>query len=136
VGPHAIVPFISPEFALQRAGVTCGDNYDCRSPTGGFTLWEASTEVRFKVTGPLSAATFCDASDVSPRTTDIRPTHLHLSCGAGARYETPIGPVRLDIGYRVPGLQVIGGLTRDEREPETFPFGIPIAVSIGIGEAY
>lgn len=136
VGPHQIVPFISPEYELQRLGNVCGGEIDCRSPTGGFTLWEASTELRFKVVGALSAATFCDASDVSPQVTDIRLTHLHLSCGAGGRYDTPVGPIRLDIGYRIPGLQVIGGLTPDEREPATFPFGLPIAVSIGIGEAY
>lgn len=136
VGPHDIVPFISPDIEIQRLGVACGRDFDCRSPTGGFTLWEASAEVRFKITGPLSAATFCDASDVSPRTTNIRLTHLHLSCGAGGRYDTPVGPVRLDVGYRIPGMQVIGGLTSDEREPQTFPLGIPIAVSLGIGEAY
>jgi hypothetical protein len=33
-------------------------------------------------------------------------------------------------------LQVLGGLTPDERAPETFPLGIPIAVSLGIGEAF
>jgi outer membrane protein insertion porin family/translocation and assembly module TamA len=138
VGPHDIVPFISPEFEVQRLSQACGEGtgFDCRTPTGGFTLWEASTELRIKLTGPLSMATFCDASDVSPRTTNIRLDHLHLSCGAGGRYDTPVGPIRLDIGYRIPGLQVLGGRTREEREPKTFPLGIPIAVSLGIGEAY
>lgn len=136
VGPHDIVPFISPDVEVQRLSVACGRDVDCRTPTGGFTLWEASAELRFKVTGPLSAATFCDASDVSPQTTDLRLNRPHLSCGAGGRYDTPVGPVRLDVGYRIPGMQVIGGLPPDERRPETFPLGIPIAVSIGIGEAY
>ena len=136
VGPHDIVPFISPEMEVQRLSVACGGGVDCRTPTGGFSLWEASAELRIRITGPLSAATFCDASDVSPRTTDIRLNRPHLSCGAGGRYDTPVGPIRLDIGYRIPGMQVIGGLPPDERKPETFPLGIPIAVSLGIGEAY
>lgn len=136
VGPHDVVPFISPDIEVQRLSTTCGGDTDCRTPTGGFTLWEASTELRIAVTGPLSVATFCDASDVSPQTTDIRLTHLHLSCGAGGRYDTPVGPIRLDVGYRIPGMQVLGGLTPDERKPDTFPLGIPIAVSFGIGEAY
>lgn len=136
VSPHDIVPFISPETEVQKLGTACTGDYDCRTPTGGFTLWEASAEFRININGPLSAATFCDASDVSPRTADIRLMHLHLSCGAGGRYDTPVGPIRLDIGYRIPGLQVIGGLTADERQPDTFAFGIPIAVSFGIGEAY
>lgn len=138
VGPYDLVPFLSPAAEAQRINSGCGGSgaNDCRSPTGGFTLWEASVEVRFEVHGPLSVATFCDSSDVSPRTVDFRFTHPHLSCGAGGRYDTPVGPVRLDIGYRIPGLQTIGGLTRDERPPETFPLGIPIAVNFGIGEAY
>lgn len=136
IGPHAYVPFISPEIEEQRIQSSCGGGLDCRSPTGGFTMWEASLDLRFDVAGPLAIATFCDASDVSPHTTDIRLLHPHLSCGAGARYETPVGPIRFDVGYRIPGMQVIGGLTADERIPQTFPFGIPIAVSVGIGEAF
>lgn len=142
VGPHAIVPFLSPEQALADVNRQCGGTFDCRSPTGGFTLWEASLEVRFDVDGPLSVAAFCDASDVSPRQLDIRLDHPHLSCGPGVRYDTPVGPVRLDVGYRLPGLQTIGGLTREEREPDTFfgssgaGVGIPIALSFGIGEAF
>jgi outer membrane protein insertion porin family/translocation and assembly module TamA len=134
VGPHANVPFISPAQEIQRLTNACTAN-DCRSPTGGFTLWEASTELRIKVNGPLSIATFCDSSDVSPRENDLRFTHLHLSCGAGGRYDTPVGPIRLDIGYRLPGLQVVGGLTADERKPDNV-LGIPIALSLAIGEAY
>jgi outer membrane protein assembly factor BamA len=136
VGPHDVVPFISPAAEIQRLNEQCGGPYDCRTPTGGFTLWEASAEVRINVSGPLSVATFCDASDVSPRQTDIRLDHLHLSCGPGARYDTPVGPIRFDIGYRIPGLQVLGGLTPDERVPNTFIGGIPIAVAFGIGEAF
>lgn len=139
ISPHDFVPFITPELLAQQLSTECGaGGFDCRTPTGGFTLWEASGEFRFNVTGPLSVATFCDASDVSPHTADIRLTHLHLSCGGGGRYDTPVGPIRLDIGYRIPGMQVLGqrGVSREEREPKTFPFGIPIAVHIGIGEAY
>lgn len=138
ISPHDVVPFLTPELLADQLNTTCGPGreFDCRTPTGGFTLWEASSEFRFLITGPISVATFCDASDVSPHTTDIRLTHLHLSCGGGGRYDTPVGPIRLDIGYRIPGMQVLGGLTPDEREPKTFPLGIPIAVHIGIGEAY
>ena len=140
VGPHDLVPFLTPDIEAGKVNADCvgtsANNSRCLSPTGGFTLWEASAEVRILIDGPLSVATFCDASDVSPQTNDIRLTHPHLSCGGGGRYDTPAGPIRLDVGYRIPGMQVLGGLTRDEREPSTFIGGIPIAVHIGIGEAY
>jgi outer membrane protein insertion porin family/translocation and assembly module TamA len=140
VGPYDIVPFLTPEIEAGKINAECGSGTGpvedrCRTPTGGFTLWEASAEVRYVIAGPLSVATFCDASDVSPHKNDFRFDHLHLSCGAGGRYDTPAGPIRLDLGYRIPGLQVLGGLTPDEREPDTL-LGIPIAVHIGIGEAY
>lgn len=134
VGPWAAVPFLTPD-AQQAQIEQNGCFANCRTPTGGFTLWEASAEMRFALNGPLSVATFCDASDVSPHVNDIRLSHLHLSCGAGARYDTPVGPIRVDIGYRLPGLQVLGGLTPDEQPPGDF-LGIPIALHIGIGEAY
>ena len=33
----------------------------------------------------------------------------HLSVGLGLRYMTPVGALRLDIGYRVPGAQWLSG---------------------------
>jgi hypothetical protein len=77
---------------------------------------------------------------------------MHLSCGLGGRYDTPVGPVRIDVGYRVQPLQVIpfknevaaaaSGTSVDgvasspvNGTPPTI-FGAPIALSIGIGEAF
>ncbi|MCL2776887.1 MAG: BamA/TamA family outer membrane protein [Polyangiaceae bacterium] len=133
VGPSAVVPFLSPVVALGQVS-PCTSN-ECRSPTGGFTLWETSVELRHTMGGPISAAVFCDASDVSPQPNDIRLSHPHLSCGFGVRYDTAAGPIRVDLGYRIPGLQVIGKLTPDENIPPNF-VGIPMAVHLGVGEAY
>jgi outer membrane protein insertion porin family/translocation and assembly module TamA len=58
----------------------------------------------------------------------------HLSAGVGFRYDTPIGPVRLDAGYRIPGLQAPENAP-DEGKPATI-LGIPAAISFGIGEAF
>lgn len=133
ISPYGNVGFLTPDSERLRQDSECQP--DCRVPTGGFTLWEASVEVRVDVVGPLSAATFCDAGDVSPQRGDIRLAHLHLSCGLGARYQTPVGPIRLDVGYRLPGAQVLGGLTPDEKEPSTLA-GAPIAIALGVGEAF
>jgi outer membrane protein insertion porin family/translocation and assembly module TamA len=65
----------------------------------------------------------------------FRFDRLHLSCGLGGRYETPVGPVRLDLGYRIPGMQVLGPDDSGEGIPPTL-FGAPIAVHVGIGEAF
>jgi len=135
VSPYGDVGFLTPDAERLKLDNPCSQGADCRVPTGGFSLWEASIELRADIVGPLSAATFCDASDVSPNRGDLRLAHLHLSCGLGVRYDTPVGPIRLDAGYRIPGLQVIGGLTKDEKEPSLL-LGAPIAIALGVGEAF
>jgi outer membrane protein assembly factor BamA len=136
VGPHGPVGFLVP------TGQNCGLPVDqlpaaCIRPLGGLTLWEASLEVRFPIFGPLLGSTFLDSSDVTRSVGEIRFDVPHISPGLGLRYQTPVGPVRLDVGYRVPGLQQIGQteLQRNEGNPGTV-FGAPIAIHIALGEAF
>jgi outer membrane protein assembly factor BamA len=141
IGPHGYVPFYNPGQSAEgmavpvscvpMAGVELSPN--CDLPLGGFSLYEASVELRFPLLGPLRGAVFLDAADVSARELSLRFDHPHLSTGIGLRYATPIGPVRFDVGYRLPGLQAPD--SPDEYVPgETF--GLPIAVSFGIGEPF
>lgn len=136
VGPHGIVPFYNPGQSSADITSACLDNQssECLLPLGGFTLWEASAELRFPIYGPLRGAVFSDASDVAPERLQFRFDRLHLSAGLGARYTTPIGPVRLDVGYRIPGLQAPDDAT-GEGIPDDI-FGLPIAVSLGIGAPF
>jgi outer membrane protein insertion porin family/translocation and assembly module TamA len=149
VSPYGVVPFLNPATAGQQVALNCvptapGYNASqCFIPVGGTTLWELSNELRLSVVGPFAIAGFCDMGDVSPNLGDVRLTHMHLSCGGGARYDTPVGPVRLDIGYRVQPLQVLpykneavaAAANPVNGTPATI-FGAPIAFSIGIGEAF
>lgn len=142
ISPHGIVPFLSPQIEAERIATECepsSPSFDparCSIPIGGMTLWEASLELRVDLDGPLEFAAFCDASDVSENQADIRLNHPHLSCGLGARYDTPVGPIRLDVGYRIPGAQVLEPVDpRIEGDPGDI-FGAPIAIAFGIGEAF
>jgi outer membrane protein insertion porin family/translocation and assembly module TamA len=138
------VPFFNPGLQAQALAAACvpgsstyaADPARCAVPLGGLSLWEASIELRFPIYEPLGGVTFCDASDVSPSTFDIRLDHPHLSCGVGLRYDTPIGPVRLDVGLRIPGAQFPRGTPPSEDgEPSTI-YSIPAAFAFGIGEAF
>ena len=134
IGPHGIVPQASSTLAKAcDPNMPTGDS-SCDLPLGGFTLWEASLELRFPVKGDLSGALFTDTSDVSDRKLDFRFNRPHLSVGLGLRYDTPVGPIRLDTGYRVPGMQAPADAV-DEGVPAK-TFGLPIAISFGIGEAF
>jgi outer membrane protein assembly factor BamA len=149
IAPHGVVPFLSPSnqsLLLQAGCVPNSPTYNaanCSIPIGGFTSWQASLESRFDIVGPFGAALFCDAGDVSAKPYDVRFTHLHLSCGAGVRYDTPVGPIRLDVGDRIQPLQVLG--YKDETavhnaDPtegvQPLFLGVPIALSFGIGESF
>jgi outer membrane protein insertion porin family/translocation and assembly module TamA len=139
IGPHGVVPFYNPGQTNAEIATSCAldsptfSDASCDLPLGGLTQWEASLELRYPISGPLLGAVFADAADVSPERVDFRLNRPHLSVGLGVRYDTPVGPIRLDIGYRLPGLQA--GDAPDEGVPvETF--GLPIALSFGIGEAF
>ncbi len=136
IGPHATMPFVT-----EQVAATCtydSTNPDCLLPTGGLTSWEASLEVRIKIAGPFSTAVFGDAADVSPYRADVRFARPHFSTGIGLRYDTPVGPIRLDVATRVPGAQYLEPVSDAERaaeDPGTI-LGLPVAIAIGIGEAF
>jgi outer membrane protein insertion porin family/translocation and assembly module TamA len=147
IAPHGTIPFLSPATVASQ-GVACipgqplAGTSQCSSPIGGFSLWEASVELRFDVSGPLGVAVFCDSGDVAAAQATLRFDHLHLSCGAGARYDTPVGPIRLDIGYRIDPLQVLGYSSpaanpdpTEGQQPGLFG-NVPLAIAFGIGETY
>ena len=143
IGPHGIVPFFNhgqsrDSTAQQAADCTVGNaNYDpavCDLPLGGFTLWETSLELRYPLVGDLSGTLFTDMADVSPRELSFR-WRPHLSVGFGFRYDTPVGPIRFDLGFRVPGMQAPKNAA-DEGVPSEGIFGLPMAASFGIGESY
>lgn len=134
VGPHGVLGFLLPSTASCPLGST---DPQCYRPLGGLTLWEASLEVRFPVYGPLRSALFVDASDVTREVALLRSNHPHLSPGLGLRYATPVGPIRFDVGYRVPYAQKIGAseLPLEEGNPGDI-FGLPLAIHFGLGEAF
>lgn len=135
VGPHGPLGLIVGDRCQLADGQQLPN--DCVFPLGGLTLWETSLEVRFPLGGPLDAATFLDASDVTRREVDIRFDFPHLSAGAGLRYATPVGPFRFDVGYRLPFAQEVGeeNLRPEEGNPGTL-LGMPVALHFGLGEAF
>lgn len=135
VGPHGPLGYLS------RGGIDCldpaqADSPTCERPLGGLTLWEASLEVRFPIFEQLGAAVFADASDVTRGVAELRGTAPHLSLGLGLRYVTPVGPVRLDAGYRIPGLQEIGVDDPEDEPAPLFDGGPPMTIYFGLGEAF
>jgi outer membrane protein insertion porin family/translocation and assembly module TamA len=139
VGPHARVPSTTAD------GGTDAENAPL-VPIGGKLLWEASLELRIPFGESFGTVFFADAGDVTREHRLFRSEaqRLHLSAGFGLRYVTPVGPLRFDVGYRVPCLQVLGvcreraaeGWPDDEPRPAKLFDVLPVAVNLAIGEAF
>ena len=72
-------------------------------PIGGAGLFETGVELRtpFGFGLPLSSVFFVDGGDVTFVTSDIDPSNLHWAAGYGLRVPTPIGPIGVDLAYRL-----------------------------------
>lgn len=96
---------------------------------GGEALVESSVETRIDVArlwgNWFGVAGFVDAGDVTASRSELDLSNLHLAVGAGIRYRTAIGPIRLDLGYR---LNRTGA--GEPREGERW------TVHLGLGEAF
>lgn len=70
-------------------------------PLGGNTLLEGTIEYRFALTSNIGAAVFVDAGRVNANQLDIDlPARAAITPGIGFRYLSPIGPVRVDLGWK------------------------------------
>jgi outer membrane protein assembly factor BamA len=133
VGRHGLLEF------SDAGGVRCSAantplDPRCQRPLGGLTLWEASVELRFplRFLSPLGAVVFLDSSDLRSGRADYGIDTPHLAPGVGLRYPTPVGPVRLDLGFRV--LEALGSEEPEGSPPEIF--GAPITLHLAVGQAF
>jgi outer membrane protein assembly complex protein YaeT len=70
-------------------------------PVGGRGLLEASVEIRFPIRDNLGGAAFVDAGNVWSDPDQISLGEVKYTPGAGIRYRTPVGPIRLDVARRM-----------------------------------
>ena len=80
-------------------------------PIGGSSFLNFSTELRASVWRSLGAVIFLDGGNVWANPWDFNVNDMRYDVGPGLRYQTPIGPIRADIGYQlnpIPGLMVNG----------------------------
>jgi hypothetical protein len=133
VGRHGTLDF------SNEGGIRCSEDFvtidpRCLRPLGGLTLWEASVELRFPLAflAPLGAVVFLDSSDVRPGRVDYGFDTPHLAPGLGLRYPTPVGPVRLDLGFRL--LEALGREKPLGSPPEIF--GAPLTLQLAVGQAF
>jgi outer membrane protein insertion porin family len=69
------------------------------NPLGGNLQLLLNLEWRFPIYRWLGGVTFFDAGAVTPEVKDFSFNDFHPGVGGGLRLTTPIGPIRLDVGY-------------------------------------
>ena len=102
----------------------CPPDESCETiPVGGLTSVLGNFEVRVRVWKQLYTVAFFDAGDVQPGVQEYRPDQWNYSAGPGLRYETPVGKLRVDVGFR------LNQTDRFETEPIW-------ALHLGLGESF
>ncbi|NOT26910.1 MAG: BamA/TamA family outer membrane protein [Acidobacteria bacterium] len=87
-------------FSLDRLG-TAATISPTGFPTGGNGLIVLNAELRTAVVGNLGMVAFFDAGNVFPRIGDISVSDIRAAAGAGLRYQSPVGPIRIDLGFKL-----------------------------------
>ncbi len=104
----------------QKQPIPSGDAFYLGQalPIGGSGLFETSVELRWNAAEVLSVAVFSDGGLVSWQPLFTRGSSFDaftLAVGLGLRLHTPVGPVRIDVAYRLPGV----GLPLSVQQPST-----------------
>ena len=87
-------------FALDRLGTA--ETLDPQGFTqGGNAMAIFNLETRAPYWKNLQLVWFLDAGNVFKRATDIRLDEMRVSSGLGFRYRSPIGPLRVDWGWKL-----------------------------------
>lgn len=87
-------------FALDRLGTD--DTLDPQGfPQGGNGVMVLNAELRAPYWKGLGLVGFVDAGNVFRSADEIELAELRVATGFGVRYRSPIGPLRVDLGFKV-----------------------------------
>jgi outer membrane translocation and assembly module TamA len=93
-------------------------------PVGGNALVEGNVEVRFPLLlERMRGAAFLDFGQVWRAVENVDPQQLAWSPGIGVRYFSPIGPIRVDVGYNPAGSERLTVLSTDVCDASQNPCG-------------
>jgi translocation and assembly module TamA len=97
-----------------------GPQFIDSNPVGGTAVEAVGAEFRQRIGEHFGTVFFVDAGEVTATTRPFQGT-LSIGYGTGVRYYTPIGPIRLDLGFLA------------SRPPGGIPF---VEVYVGLGQVF
>jgi outer membrane protein assembly complex protein YaeT len=111
-------------FTLDRLGAAGTIDQD-GFPTGGHGLIVLNAEARIPLRGGLGAVGFIDGGNVWRTVSEMDVLQMRGSVGFGLRYRSPVGPIRVDLGFKL-----------DRRMLPTGQRERPTALHISLGQAF
>jgi outer membrane protein insertion porin family len=94
-------------------------------PIGGNAVVIFMQELRVPVYRGFGVVGFFDTGNVFARTMSIDLGQLRSSVGFGVRYRSPVGPIRVDLGFKVDRQDIVPGTLESPR-----------ALHISLGQAF
>jgi outer membrane protein assembly factor BamA len=93
-------------------------------PVGGAVALEGNMEVRYPIwADQLRGATFLDFGQVWRSHDDVRASGIRFTPGVGIRYFSPVGPIRVDVGYHPGGAERLAVVTTEVCNARIAPCG-------------
>lgn len=107
-------------FALDRLGnprtETGGTIDQAGFPQGGNAVVIFNSELRIRVTPAIGVVTFVDAGNVYDRVEHVSLGRIRSGAGFGVRYNSPVGPLGFDIGFKLGERHFFGDETSPQQE--------------------
>lgn len=126
-GPNVAIIPADRRFYAGGGGSIRGYEYQGVSPrlpngqiVGGKSLFEASLEMRMRVTDTIGIVPFLDMGGAFASSTPDFGSDFKFGAGLGLRYYTAIGPLRLDVAVPL----------------EKGPYDPSLAVYVGLGQSF
>ncbi|MBN2357980.1 MAG: BamA/TamA family outer membrane protein [Deltaproteobacteria bacterium] len=69
------------------------------SSSGGRFYWNLRSELRFPVSRDVDLGVFIDTGELVESASDLDLSQFSAGIGAGARWNTPVGPIAFDVGW-------------------------------------
>jgi outer membrane protein assembly factor BamA len=108
-------------FPMEIIDLTCDASalddatFETPRPTGGRLVVEGGIEYRLPVGTRVEAAVFADFGRVWAEAESGVVSEFEVAPGVGIRYLSPIGPIRVDLGYRFRGVENLSVVTSQIR---------------------
>ncbi|MFU8859580.1 MAG: outer membrane protein assembly factor [Cyclonatronaceae bacterium] len=121
-GSNSVRGYGRNQVGPKRAVFNSAGDFEAYLPTGGSSRLTFNAEIRQGLDflmGGFGMVVFLDGGQVWSDYDDTRIQDLKFGAGGGLRYRSPIGPIRLDIGYKLnpddEDLQIFNGVKHGGR---------------------